>query len=435
MSTVKKVYVGMSADLIHPGHINILNHAAKLGEVTVGLLTDSAIASYKRLPFLTFSQRKCVVENMKGVVHVVPQTTLDYTENLKSFKPAFVVHGDDWKTGIQKQTRQKVLDTISEWGGQLIEIEYTKGISSTHLHEALKQVGTTPDNRLKRLKRLIEAKPIVRLLEVHNGLTGLVVENTQVSLENGIKEFDGMWSSSLTDSTSKGKPDIEAVDMTSRLSTINEIFEVTTKPLVFDGNTGGKPEHFIFTIRSLERLGVSAIIIEDKAGLKKNSLLGSEVHQEQASIEDFCGLIHSGKSAQVTSDFMIIARIESLILGKGINDAIARARAYIAAGATGIMIHSKKTSPDEILAFCTKYRELSNNVPLVAVPTMYSSIYEEELIKAGVRIVIYANHLLRAAYPSMIKAARTILETGRAAECDAICLPVADLLSLIPGTK
>jgi phosphoenolpyruvate phosphomutase len=429
------VYVGMSADLIHPGHINILRRAAELGEVTVGLLTDPAIASYKRLPHMTFEQRRAVVESLRGVRRVVAQETLDYAPNLQRLRPDFVVHGDDWRSGVQQRTRQRVIDALEQWGGRLVEVPYTEGISSTQLNESVKQIGTTPSVRLSRLRRLLDNKPIVRILEAHSGLTGLIVENTSVSVDGRTVEFDGMWSSSLTDSTARGKPDIEAVDISSRLQTINELFEVTTKPLVFDGDTGGKPEHFTFTVRSLERLGVSAVIIEDKEGLKRNSLFGTDVAQTQSSIEDFCGRLSIGKRAQITEDFMIIARIESLILDQGVDDAVRRAEAYIGAGADGIMIHSKRESPDEVFEFCARYDKLPQRVPLVAVPTSYHQVTEAELADRGVNVVIYANHLLRAAYPQMVTVARSILTHGRSLEADPYLAPIKDALSIIPENQ
>lgn len=432
---MKQIYVGMSADLIHPGHLNILKEAAKLGEVTVGLLTDSAIASYKRLPYLEYEQRCIVLENIKGVARVVPQETLDYRPNLYKYKPDIVVHGDDWKDGVQKQTRQQVIDTLAEWGGQLVEVPYTKGISSTQLNHALKDVGTTPDIRLKRLRRLINSKKIVRIIEAHNGLTGRIVESTNVVVNGETREFDGMWASSLTDSTVKGKPDIEAVDITARLNNINDLLEVTTKPIIFDGDTGGKIEHFVFTVRTLERLGVSAIIIEDKVGLKKNSLFGTDVEQEQDTIEHFCAKIKAGKQAQVTNDFMVIARIESLILKTGMDDAINRAKAYIEAGVDGIMIHSKEKTPDEILEFCRLYNQFEFKVPLVLVPTSYDTIYEDELALNGVKIVIYANQLLRSAYPAMIDTAKKILTFKRAFEARDNLMSINEILNLIPGGK
>jgi len=432
---MKRVYVGMSADLLHPGHINILNEAARYGEVTVGVLTDKAIASYKRLPYLTYEQRKTVVENLKDVAAVVPQHELDYTINLRELKPDYVVHGDDWKSGVQAKTRQKVIDVLSEWGGELIEVGYTPGISSTQLHGSIKEVGTTPNVRCRRLKRLIEAKNVVRVLEAHTPLCGLIIEHASVEVDGVNREFDAMWSSSLTDSTSKGKPDIEAVDLTARLQNINDTFEVTTKPMIYDADTGGKPEHFALAVKSLERVGVSAVIIEDKIGLKKNSLFGNDVAQEQDSIEDFCHKIKMGKSAQVTRDFMIIARIESLILDKGMDDAVQRAKAYIDAGADGIMIHSRKKTPDQILDFCKLYREFETQVPLVAVPSSYNATTDEELADAGVDIVIYANHMLRAAYPAMSNVAHSILKHGRSRECEGDCLSIEQILDLIPGTR
>ncbi len=432
---MKKVYVAMSADIVHPGHLNIISEARKLGEITIGLLTDKAIASYKRLPFLSYEQRKMIMENIKDVKEVVPQETLDYVPNLKKLKPDYVVHGDDWRTGVQKETRKRVIQTLKEWGGKLIEPPYTKDISSTQLHQSLCDIGTTPETRMKKLRRLLEAKPLVRIIEAHNGLTGLIVENTKIMKDGAVKEFDGMWISSLTDSISKGKPDIEFVDLTSRLNTIHQILEVTTKPLIVDGDTGGITEHFPFTVKTLERLGVSAIIIEDKIGLKKNSLFGAEVKQTQDTIKNFSNKISAGKKAQVTDDFMIIARIESLILKAGVKDALKRAKAYIESGADAIMIHSKEKDPKEILEFCKEYNKFKQKVPLVAVPTTYNKITEKELIDAGVRIVIYANHLLRSAYPAMTKTAKTILIHERSYEANEMCMPIKEILTLIPGGK
>lgn len=431
------VYVGMSADLVHPGHLNILKKAAELGDVTVGLLTDQAIASYKRLPYMSYEQRKVVIESIKGVANVVAQETLDYEPNLRRYKPAFVVHGDDWRSGIQRNVRESVINVLAEWGGKLVEVPYTKGISSSQLNNALKEIGTTPDLRRSQLRRLLNAKPILRFLESHNGLTGLIVENASIDSPGGRQEFDGMWGSSLTESTAKGKPDIETIDFTSRTNTLHDIMEVTTKPMIYDADTGGKIEHFQFTVRTLERLGVSAAIIEDKVGLKRNSLLGKEASQTQDSIEGFCNKIRAGKAAQITDDFMVIARIESLILEAGMDDAIERARQYIQAGADGIMIHSNHEDPAEIFEFCRRYADIELRVPLVSVPSTYNTVTEEELAERGINIVIYANQLLRAAYPAMMLAAKSILTHGRSAEAveDANLLSIKEILELIPGTK
>lgn len=429
----KIVYVGMCADLIHHGHINIIKEAKKLGKVVVGLLTDEAVASYKRVPLLTYGQRKQIVENIAGVTKVIPQMTLDYVENLRKIKPDYVVHGDDWRTGAQRETRERVIKALKTWGGKLVEPKYTAGISSTEMiNQALGQ-GVSPSYRLKELRRMVEIKPIVRIMEAHNGLTGLIVEKTKIIKNGQILEFDGMWESSLTDSASKGKPDIATVDVTSRLQTIEQILEVTTKPIIVDGDSGGLTEHFIFTVKSLERLGVSAVIIEDKIGAKRNSLFGTEVEQTQDIIEDFSEKINRGKKAQVTNDFMIIARIESLILKKGLEDALKRARSYIEAGADGIMIHSKEKTPDEVFKFCREYQKFKYKVPLVVVPSTYSNVKEKDLMRAGVRIVIYANQLIRGAYPAMVKVAETILENGRALEADKYCLPIDEVIKLIAG--
>lgn len=436
----KIIYVAMSADLVHPGHIENLDYARVKAEetgyeVVIGLLTDKAVASYKRLPFLDYEQRKIVMENIKGVNRVVPQETLDYVPNLKKYQPAYVVHGDDWRTGVQAKTRQRVIDTLKEWGGELIETPTKPDrMSSTKLNMAVREVGTTPAIRIKQLRRLLEAKEMVRFLEAHNGLSALVAENAKYADDNNVLQvFDGIWISSLTDSTAKGKPDIELV---ARMDTLNQILETTTKPIIVDGDTGGMTEHFIFTVKSLERLGVSAVIIEDKIGLKRNSLFGTEADQQQDSIENFAYKISQGKKAQVTDDFMVIARVESLILGAGVEDALARAKAYIDNGADAIMIHSKSKDPAEVFEFCEKYKNFEHQVPLVAVPSSYSQVSEKELSEAGINLVIYANHLLRSAYPAMVKTAESILKCQRAYEADQeFCMPIKEIINLIPMEK
>ena len=433
MKDKKVVYIGMSADLIHQGHLNIIAEGKKLGKVIIGLLTDEAISSYKRLPLIGFNERKIIVANLKGVAKVIPQKTLNYIPNLLKFKPDYVVHGDDWKAGVQKEVRQQVIDTLAIWGGKLVEPKYTAGVSSTDLISAVTARGITPGNRMKTLRRLINIKPIVRILEAHNGLTGLIVEKTSIEKDGRKIEFDGIWESSLTDSTSKGKPDTELVDFTSRFQSIEEILEVTTKPIIVDGDTGGKIEHFKFRVKTLERLGVSAIIIEDKVGSKRNSLFGTDVEQHQDTIENFSRKIHEGKKSLVTEDFMIIARIESLILKNGMDDALRRAKAYIKAGSDGIMIHSKEKNGIEIIEFCNKYKKYENRVPLIVVPSTYAHMTEIELQKLGVNVIIYANHLIRSAYPAMISTAKTILENARAKEAsDNFCMPIKDILTLIP---
>lgn len=432
----KKVYIAMSADILHIGHIRIIEEAAKHGQVTAGVLTDKAIASYKRLPTLDYKTRSTTVNSLKGVESVIPQNTLDYTENLLLIKPDYVVHGDDWKVGIQSKVREQVIETLKLWGGELIEVPYTIGISSTQINENLKQIGTTPSQRRSRLRRLISAKPIVRIIESHSGLTGRIIESAFYEDPQGMKrEFDGMWSSSLTDSTSRGKPDIEQVDLTTRLHSINDILECTTKPMIYDGDTGGKPEHFEYTVRTLERLGVSAIIIEDKTGLKKNSLFGTEVAQTRDTIESFSRKIKTGKQAQITDDFMIIARVESFILGDTLEDALERSKAYIEAGADGIMIHSKDKSGEDIKSFCTEFRKLDSITPIVVVPSSYNHIKEDEFIEWGANVVIYANHLLRASFPAMQNVVHSILENKRSFEVNEDCMSIKEILELIPGTK
>ena len=432
---MKNVYVGMSADMIHHGHINIINEAAKYGDVTVGLLTDKAIVSYKRLPYLTYEEREAVVIGLKGVSKIVRQETLDYRPNLEALKPDIVVHGDDWKSGVQSKVREKVVETLAQWGGKLVDVPYTSGISSTKLNKAVKSQGTTADRRRAQFKRLVHSKDIVRVLETHSGISSLIAEILEVNVNGQMRSFDAVWSSSLTDSTNKGKPDIEAVDTSDRANTISSIFETTTKPMIYDGDTGGKPEHFAFTVRTLERLGVSAIVIEDKTGLKKNSLFGTDVAQIQDTIEDFSAKIQTGKNAQVTEDFMIFARCESLILDKGMEDAVERCKAYLEAGADGIMIHSRLEDGKEIMDFCKLYQEFGLGRPLIVVPSAFDKITETEFAAAGVNIVIYANHMLRAAYPAMLDVATTILENERCFDVRPKCMSIKQILEMIPGTK
>ena len=432
----KKVYVSMIADLLHAGHIKILKEAAKYGEVTVGLLTLKACGELNDIPYLDYEKRKDVLENISMVKEIIPQESASYNDNLLKLKPDFIVHGDDWQHSYQKKYRTEVVDLLKQWSGELIEIPYSSDISEIKIKEEMTKLGITTNARQSRLRKLINAKPVVKILEVHNALSGLIAENASETTEDGeIVTFDGMWSSSLTDSTSKGKPDIEAVDTTARLTTLNEIFEVTTKPLIYDADTGGKPEHFEFTVRSLERTGVSAVIIEDKTGLKKNSLFGNDVEQNQDTIENFCHKIKMGKQAQITKDFMIIARIESLILDAGMDDALKRAFAYVEAGADGIMIHSRLKDPAEIIEFVTKFRKKDSHTPIVVVPTSFNSVTTDEFSNIGVNVVIYANHMLRAAYPGMMKVAKSILKHKRSKEAEPDCMSINAILELIPGTK
>ena len=433
---MKKVYVSLIADLLHAGHINILKEAAKLGDVTVGLLTAKACGELNDLPYLEYDNRKLVIESLSFVNEVIPQNTASYKNNLERLEPNYVVHGNDWKRTYQNKYRSEVIEILNKFGGELIEIEYSKDISDLKIKEEMIKLGITTTARQSRLRTLINAKPVIKILEVHNALSGLIAENaSEITSDGETVSFDGMWSSSLTDSTSKGKPDIEAVDTTARLTTVNEIFEVTTKPLIYDADTGGKAEHFEFTVRSLERTGVSAVIIEDKTGLKKNSLFGNDVSQTQDTIENFCHKIKVGKSAQITKDFMIIARIESLILEAGMNDALERAFAYVKAGADGVMIHSRLKDPKEIIEFVAKFRKQDEITPIVVVPTAFNSVTTDEFAKMGVNIVIYANHMLRSAYPGMMNVAQSILKNKRTLEAEPECMSIKKILDLIPGTR
>lgn len=428
----KTVYMCFSTDMIHSGHIAIIKKAARLGKLIIGVLSDEAVVSYKRFPLLPYSERKIMFENIAGVYKVVEQKTLSYRDNLEKYRPDYVVHGDDWVTGFQCPIRDEVVSILSKYGGILKEYPYSHDSKYKELDNRARAELSTPDMRRARLKKTIIMKGLATAIEAHSGITGLIAENTVVYQNGGARQFDAMWISSLCDSTAKGKPDIELVDMTSRFRTIDDIMEVTSKPIIFDGDTGGLMEHFVYTVRTLERMGVSMVIIEDKTGLKKNSLFGNEVKQTQAPIEDFCAKIAAGKKAQKTQDFMICARIESLILERGMGDALTRASAFVQAGADAIMIHSRKKEPDEIFEFVRRFRETDKTTPLVVVPTAFDSVTEEEFKERGVNIVIYANQLTRTGFPAMQNAARTILENHRAKECDEICMPFGDIIRLIP---
>lgn len=429
----RTVYMCFATDIIHGGHIAIIKKAQKLGKVIIGVLSDEAVASYKRMPLVPASERKIMFENITGVYKVVDQNTLSYKENLQKYKPSIVVHGDDWVSGFQRPIRDEVTAILASYGGKLVEYPYSTDPKYAEIDARTRSDLSMPDIRRGRLKRMLDAKGLVTVMEAHDGLTGLIVENTVVHQDGGAHQFDAMWISSLCDSTAKGKPDIELVDMTSRFRTIEDITEVTTKPIIFDGDTGGKTEHFVYTVRSLERLGVSMVIIEDKTGLKKNSLFGTEVVQTQDTIENFSAKIRAGKKAQRTKEFMICARIESLILEQGMEDALTRAFAFVEAGADAIMIHSRKKDPSEIQEFIEKFRAKDKTTPIVLVPTSFNSVTEEEWKVRGANIIIYANQLMRAEVPAMQKAAEMILENHRAEECDAMLMPFKDIIRLIPA--
>lgn len=428
----RTVYMCFSTDIIHSGHIAIIKKAQALGKLIIGVLSDEAVASYKRFPLLPFEERKSIVENINGVYKVVEQKELSYAENLRAIKPDFVVHGDDWKEGFQKTIRDEVVAILEEQGGELVEYPYSKEQKYVELENTARAELSMPDKRRARLKKLINMKGLVTAIEAHSGITGLIAEKTTVLQDGKTYQFDAMWVSSLCDSTAKGKPDIELVDMTSRFRTIDDIMEVTTKPIIFDGDTGGLTEHFVYTVKSLERMGVSMVIIEDKTGLKKNSLFGTEVVQTQDSIESFCKKIRAGKKAQKTKDFMICARIESLILEQGMEDALTRAFAFSKAGADAIMIHSRKKDPAEIFEFVEKFRQENKTTPIVVVPTSFNSVTEEEFKERGVNVVIYANQLTRSGFPAMQNVAKTILTNHRAKEADDMCMSIKEIITLIP---
>lgn len=428
---MKTVYTCFTTDVIHEGHLNIIHEAKKYGEVIVGVLSDEAMIKYNRFPTISFEERQKLVQSIPDVSRVVTQKNIMYDEIVKTYHPDYIIHGDNWKSGPIKAIRNNVEHLLSAYGGQIIDIPYTYNENVKHIDAKIREKLAMPEFRRRQLKQLLHIRPVVKALEVHSGLTGLIAEKTIVEHDGELDQFDAMWISSLCDSTAKGKPDIELVDMTSRFRTIDDVMEVTTKPIIFDGDTGGQIEHFVYTVRSLERMGVSAIIIEDKTGLKKNSLFGTDVLQTQDSVEHFSEKISAGKKIQLTDDFMIIARIESLILEQGMEDALNRARAYVDAGADGIMIHSRKPKPDEIIEFCDIFRKENKETPIVVVPSSYNSITEEELAAHGVNIVIYANQLTRSAFPAMKQTAIDILKYHRAKEVDNRLMPISEILTLI----
>ncbi|MDY6357768.1 MAG: phosphoenolpyruvate mutase [Catonella sp.] len=428
---MKKVYTCFCTDVIHEGHLNIIREATKLGRLVVGVLDDTQMVRYNRFPTKTLEERVEMVRNIEGVSDVVIQHRIFYDDIFDQVHPDFIVHGSNWSDPGMENIKANITSLCEKYGAQLVEIPYTYSENVQKIDRQMQEKLSMPEFRRGRLKKLLNMVPIVKTIEVHSGLTGLIAEKTVVADGESIDQFDAMWISSLCDSTDKGKPDIELVDMTSRSRTIDDVMEVTTKPIIFDGDTGGRIEHFVYNVRSLERMGVSAVIIEDKTGLKKNSLFGTEVKQTQDSIEHFSAKIAAGKKAQLSDDFMIIARIESLILEQGMDDALKRAFAFRDAGADGIMIHSRKKDPAEILEFCDKFRAEDKATPLVAVPSSYNIITEAELSAHGVNIVIYANQLIRAAFPAMENTAKSILLHHRAYEVDNELLPIKDVIRLI----
>lgn len=428
---MKTVYTCFCTEIIHDGHLNIINEAQRYGRVVIGALSDKALIRFNKFPTVSFDERVKIYRAIDGVDEVIVQNSMLYDDVIETLKPDYVVHGDNWVNGPEAAIRRSVIEQLSKYGGQLIEVPYTYNEEVRKIDQRLKEKLSMPEYRRKRLRELIQICPIVKTIEAHSGLTGLIAEKTVVENDGKLDQFDAMWVSSLCDSTDRGKPDIELVDMSSRLRTINDIMEVTTKPIILDGDTGGLTEHFVYNVRTLERMGVSAVIIEDKTGLKKNSLFGTEVVQTQDSIENFSSKISAGKKAQLTDDFMIIARIESLILERGMEDALERAKAFVKAGADGIMIHSRKKSPNEIFEFCDRFRIEDKTTPLVVVPTSFNTVTEDELVQHGINIVIYANQLMRAAFPAMTKTAETILKTHRALEADEILMPFKEIIRLI----
>lgn len=425
------VYVPLATDVIHEGHLNIIKKANKLGQVIIGILSDKAITQYKQLPLFSEFERIQEARKLKNVNQVIVQNEWSYKKILKKIKPNYFIHGDDWKKGIQKKIRSEVIETLKKTGGKLVEVQYTKGISGYKIKKKLLKLGISPDHRKSLLRRLINSKEIVRIIESHSALTALIVDRLSLTRNKRIVEFDGLWSSSLTDSTLRGKPDNQSLDYTVRINSLSDILDVTHKPIIFDGDNGGRIEHLDYLIKNLERNGVSAIVIEDKKGLKLNSLFKNQDSSQQESIGEFCKKIKKIIRVRISKDFLVIARIESFILNRSENEALMRATKYAKAGADGILIHSKNKNPKEIIDFAKKFRKIINNIPLVAVPSTYSRTYEKELIKNGFKIIIYANQLLRSSYKSMSDTAKSILKYGRSYEAEKKISSINELINLI----
>ncbi|MDJ0824059.1 MAG: phosphoenolpyruvate mutase [Rhodobacter sp.] len=427
------VYVSMTAEILHNGHLRILKEAKKHGRVTVGLLTDRALENKKPIPLLSFEQRKEILEALDCVDEVIAQDEWDYDACIDTHKPRVFVHGDKWD-GPLTGMRERAIARLESYGGTFVELPYSHEFDGTHIAPQMAASLATPFAKQKAFRRMMQSKRLVRFLEAHSPLAALIGEHTKVQRNGDVLQYDGFWSSSLTDSTEMGLPDIEALDVTRRLQNIDEIFEVTTKPLVFDADTGGKAEHFELKVRTMERMGIAAAIIEDKTGLKKNSLLGTSVPQTQASIPEFQEKIRAGIEGQKYRGMMIIARLESLILGQGIDDALRRADAYVTAGAGAVMIHSKERDPAQVFAFTDAFAQDHPEVPIVAVPSSYNTVHDHELQAHGIKMIIYANHMLRSSYKAMEQTARAILEHGRTAEIEDEIITIPQILKLIPGT-
>ena len=424
-------YVDMVGDLFHIGHLRQIQQAQQLGyEVVVGVHSDEDVASYKRLPIMTMSERVTIVSEMPNVLKVIPSAPLRITQEfIEEHKIDMVFHGHEAEEDYLYDHMYGIPKSI----GKFTRTARTPEISTTALIErVVSRESSAAWSRVSTLRDLLNTRGkhrALRIMEAHNGLSGLVVEHASA----GGKSFDGMWSSSLTASVSKGKPDIEVVDTTARLQLVRDTMEVTGKPMVYDGDTGGAPEILAFTVRSLEDLGVSACIIEDKTGLKQNSLFGTDAVQVLENIDMFCAKIKAAAAARSNRKFMVIARIEALIAGLGEKEALKRAKAYIVAGADAIMIHSKESTFDEVRSFLRAYAKFSIKVPVVAVPTSYFHVTEKELFDEGVSICIYANHMLRASYPSMTTVAESILHHGTAAACHPSLMSVKKIITLLPN--
>ncbi len=408
----KTVYVGMSADLVHPGHINLLREAASLGRVTVGLLTDRAISSYKRMPFLTFEQRRAVIEHIAFVTAVVPQDTLDYTDNLRLLRPDFVVHGDDWRNGVQAQTRRRVLDVLREWGGTLVEPPYTEGISSTALRMAAMDIGFAPGVRQRRLRRMLDCKPLVRVMQAHDGLSAHIVDRLEETTQGAPREYDAIWVDSLAGAPIRGKPDPLPFDLSSRLVTLHEILDATTKPLICNAGGAGHAAGVTAAVRTLERIGVSAIVIDTEVTDRRAVPAMAASAPPQDDMAAFIREIAAARDARVTPDFMIIARINDRTRDCGADRMMARAAAGVDAGADAVMCDSDPVNPDGIFDLCRRYRRLMNGHPLLVGLSGTEGLQEHDLASAGASMVVYTDTLLRAAREAMISAASQVLSCG-----------------------
>jgi len=426
MASEKTVYVGMVGDMLHVGHINILKTAARLGRVTVGVLTDRAVVGYKRLPLLAFEDRVRVVESIADVAAVVPQKTLSYVENLRALRPDYVVHGDDWRYGDQvSRARAEVIATLGEWGGELVEVAYTKGISSTAIHRSGAADALFSGTRQGRLRRLLAAKPTLRIVEAHSGLSAKIA--AEVRGPDGATGFDAVWQSGLTDAIHRGKSDGGAVDRGRRLQAVEEILDAGPLPLIYDGRAAGRPETVFDLTRALDKAGVSALCLGDRSDPDRT---GPEMSPAETVAQ-----IEAVRAACPTGAVMAISRIVVAAPGNGgsgaLDRALDRALALLEAGSDAVMFDSAADTAEPILDIAARLRRQRRDVPLFAAQSDRWGAPIHRFENAGIDAVVYETHLLRATVAPMRRAATALLAEGTGPAPDLTPLP--ELRGLFPS--